>query len=48
MGFHFKIENRVAKSVDPDETTHYDPLHLDLPLRKHAYSNILKILPPKK
>ena len=29
-GFSLKQKNRMATSVDPDETTRYDPTHLDL------------------
>ena len=28
--FLLKIINRLANSVDPDETAHYEPSHLDL------------------
>ena len=27
---HLKIMNRIANSVDPDETAHYEPSHPDL------------------
>ena len=29
-GFQCKIKNKMANSVDPDETAHYEPSHLDL------------------
>ena len=29
-GFDKKIENRMANSVDPNETAHYDPSRLEL------------------
>ena len=29
-GFQSKINNRVANSVDPDDTAHYVPFHQDL------------------
>ena len=29
-GFQTKIKNRMANSVDPDETAHYKQSHLDL------------------
>ena len=44
----------MLNSADPDETARYEPSHLDIhclhrySLRKHAYSNVLKILQPKK
>ena len=42
----------MANSVDADEVAPYEPSHLDLhclqTLRKHAYSNTLKNLQPKK
>ena len=44
------ISNEMANSVDPNEMAHCEAFHLELyclPLRKHAYSNILKILSPK-
>ena len=34
----------MANGVDPDKTAH----NYDCSLRKHAYSNILKILQPNK
>ena len=40
----------MATSVDPNEMAHCETFHLELyclPLRKHASSNILKILLPK-
>ena len=30
IGFQYKIKNIMANSVDPDETAHYEPSHLDL------------------
>ena len=30
IGFILKIINRLANSVDPDETAHNEPSHLDL------------------
>ena len=30
LGFQSKIKNRMANSVYPDETAHYEPSHLDL------------------
>ena len=30
MGKLAKIQNRLANSVDPDETARYEPSHLDL------------------
>ena len=29
-GFQSNFENRMANSVDPHETVHYEPAHLDL------------------
>ena len=29
-GVEFKFKNRMANSVDPDETAHHEPSHLDL------------------
>ena len=41
---HFNNEN-VTYSVSPDKDLQSQQM---IALRKHAYSNILKILPPKK
>ena len=30
IGFQSNVENRMANSVDPHETVHYEPAHLDL------------------
>ena len=29
-GFQFKVKNRMASNVDPDEMAHHEPSHLDL------------------
>ena len=29
-GFQYEIQNRIADSLDPNETTRYEPSHLDL------------------
>ena len=37
-GFLSKINNRMANSVDPDETAHYEPSHLGLHcLQRYLY-----------
>ena len=48
--FLFKIINRLANSVDPDETAHNEPPHLDLHcLHRHLYpSTALKGLEKMK
>ena len=45
-GVQSKIKNRIADSVQSEETARPDP-HCLHTLREQAYSNILKILPPK-
>ena len=36
-----KINNRIANSVDPDETAHYEPSHLDLHcLQRYLYWSV--------
>ena len=37
----------MANSGDPYETALFESSHVQLPLRKHAHLNILKILPSK-
>ena len=53
--FSLKIINRLANSVDPDETAHYEPSHLDLHcLHRHLYQSmglkglIVKLLVKRK
>ena len=40
-GFQLHISNRIGNSVDPDETAHDEPSHLDLHcLQKYMYSSV--------
>ena len=39
--FQSKIKNRMGNSVDPDETTRYEPSHLDLHyLRRYPFWSV--------
>ena len=40
-GFQTQIKNRMANSVDPDETAHFEPSHLDLHcLHRHLFWSV--------